>query len=41
MAILLENGRLADKTLDWTYLILLGLVMFALSYLLMKNCWLM
>ena len=40
-AILLEDGRLANMTFDWVYLILLGSVMFYLSYWLMKKRWLM
>lgn len=40
-SILLEDGRLADMTFDWVYLLLLGSVMFFLSYLLMKRRWLM
>ena len=40
-SILLEDGTLADMTFDWVYLLLLGSVMFFLSYLLMKRRWLM
>lgn len=40
-SILLEDGRMADMTFYWVYLILLGSVMFYLSYLLMKRRWLM
>jgi len=40
-SILLEGGRLAGMTFDWVYLLLLGSVMFFLSYLLMKKRWLM
>lgn len=40
-SILLEDGRLADITFDWVYLLLLGSVMFFLSYLLIKRRWLM
>lgn len=40
-SILLEDGRMADMTFDWTYLFLLGSLMFYLSYLLMKRRWLM
>ena len=40
-SILLEDGRLADMTYDWVYLLLLGSIMFYLSYLLMKKRWLM
>lgn len=40
-SILLEDGRLADMTFDWAYLLVLGSVMFFLSYLLMKRRWLM
>jgi len=40
-SILLENGRLADMTFDWVYLLLLGSLMFYLAYLLMKRRWLM
>jgi hypothetical protein len=32
---------LTDMTFDWVYLILLGSLMFVLSYLLMKKRWLM
>lgn len=39
--ILLEDGGMADVTLDWAYLFLLGSSMFYLSYLLMKRRWLM
>ena len=40
-SILLEDGRLGDMTFDWVYLLLLGSIMFYLSYLLMKKRWLM
>lgn len=40
-SILLENASLTDMTFDWIYLILLGSLMFVLSYLLMKKRWLM
>lgn len=40
-SILLEDGRLAAMTFDWVYLVLLGSLMFLLSYLLMKKRWLM
>lgn len=40
-SILLEDGNLANMSFDWIYLFLLGLLMFYLSYLLMKRRWLM
>jgi ABC-2 type transport system permease protein len=40
-SILLQEGRMADMTYDWVYLILLGSIMFFLSYYLMKRRWLM
>ena len=40
-SILLEGGKLADMTFDWVYLLLLGTILFFLSYLLMKKRWLM
>jgi ABC-2 type transport system permease protein len=40
-SILLEDGRLANMTYDWVYLLLLGALMFYLSCLLMKKRWLM
>jgi ABC-2 type transport system permease protein len=40
-SILLENGRIANMTFDWIYLVLLGSLMFYLSFLLMKKRWLM
>jgi len=40
-SILLEDGRLADMTFDWIYLSGLGLLLFYLSYLLIKKRWLM
>jgi ABC-2 type transport system permease protein len=40
-SILLEGGRLQDLTFDWVYLLLLGALLFYLSYLLMKKRWLM
>jgi len=40
-SILLEDGRLTDMTFDWVYLLGLGLLMFYLSYILIKRRWLM
>jgi ABC-2 type transport system permease protein len=40
-SILLEDGRLADMTFDWVYLLSFGTLMFCLSCLLMKRRWLM
>lgn len=40
-SILLEDGSLANMPFDWIYLFLLGLLMFYLSFLLMKKRWLM
>jgi ABC-2 type transport system permease protein len=40
-SILLEDGSLANMSFDWIYLCLLGMLMFFLSYLLMKKRWLM
>lgn len=40
-SILLEDGRLGTMTFDWVYLLLLGAILFYLSYLLMKKRWLM
>lgn len=40
-AILLEDGRMASMSFDWIYLVLLGSLMFYLSYFLMKRRWLM
>jgi len=40
-SILLEDGRMADMTFDLAYLLLLGSLLFYLSYLLMKRRWLM
>lgn len=40
-SILLEDGRLANMTFDWIYLLLLGSLMCYLSYWLMKKRWLM
>jgi ABC-2 type transport system permease protein len=40
-AILLEDGRISNFSLEWIYLILVGLLTFFLSYLLMKKRWLM
>lgn len=39
--ILLSDGRLADFSLEWTYLLLVGLFATFLSYRLMKKRWLM
>jgi ABC-2 type transport system permease protein len=40
-SILLEEGNLANMYFEWIYLFLLGLLMFYLSYLLIKRRWLM
>jgi ABC-2 type transport system permease protein len=40
-AILLEGGRISNFSLEWIYLILVGLLTYFLSYLLMKKRWLM
>lgn len=40
-SILLEGGKLGEMTFDWVYLLLLGSILFYLSYLLMKKRWLM
>ena len=40
-AILLEDGNLANMSFDWIYLVLLGSLLFYLSWLLMKRRWLM
>ncbi len=40
-SILLEDGSMANMTFDWVYLLLLGSLMFYLSWLLMKKRWLM
>jgi ABC-2 type transport system permease protein len=40
-AILLEDGRVAIMSFEWTYLFLVGSCTFYLSYLLMKKRWLM
>ncbi len=40
-SLLLEDGRIADMTFDWVYLLLLGSLMFYFSYVLMKRRWLM
>ncbi|MFA6901500.1 MAG: ABC transporter permease [Gallionellaceae bacterium] len=40
-AILLEDGSMASMSFDWIYLVLLGSLMFYLSYFLMKRRWLM
>jgi len=40
-SILLEDGSMANLTFDWVYLLLLGSLMFYLSYVLMKKRWLM
>ena len=40
-SILLEDGRMADMTIDWVYLFIFGSLMFYLSYFLMKRRWLM
>jgi len=40
-AILLEGGRMSDFSLEWIYLLLVGLVAYFLSYWLVKKRWLM
>lgn len=40
-AILLEGGRISSFSLEWSYLIFVGLLTSVLSYLLMKKRWLM
>jgi len=40
-AILLEGGRISDFSLEWIYLIFIGLLTYFLSYWLMKKRWLM
>jgi ABC-2 type transport system permease protein len=40
-SILLEDGSMASMSFDWIYLVLLGSLMFYLSYFLMKRRWLM
>ncbi|MEO6974319.1 MAG: ABC transporter permease [Gallionella sp.] len=40
-SILLEDGGMANLSFDWLYLVVLGSVMFYLSYLLLKRRWLM
>jgi ABC-2 type transport system permease protein len=40
-AILLEGGRISNFTMEWMYLISVGLFTYFLSYLLMKKRWLM
>ncbi|MBQ0725666.1 MAG: hypothetical protein KBT50_00345, partial [Cycloclasticus sp.] len=40
-AILLENARVTDMAFEGGYLLLLGSLMFSLSYWLMKKRWLM
>ena len=39
--ILLEDGRLADLSFDFFYLLVVGVVTFSLAYLLLKRRWLM
>jgi len=39
--ILLEGGRMSDFSLEWIYLLLVGLVAYFLSYWLVKKRWLM
>jgi ABC-2 type transport system permease protein len=38
--ILLEEGRISNLSLEWIYLLLVGLLTFFFSYLLMKKRWL-
>ena len=38
---LLEDGRIADMSFEWLYLVLVGSFLFYLSYVLMKKRWLM
>jgi len=40
-AILLEGGRISNLSLEWIYLLLVGLLTFFFSYLLIKKRWLM
>lgn len=40
-SILLEEGRISNLSLEWIYLLLVGLLTFFFSYLLMKKRWLM
>ncbi len=40
-SILLEGGRISNLSLEWIYLLLVGLLTFFFSYLLMKKRWLM
>jgi ABC-2 type transport system permease protein len=40
-AILLEGGKISNFSLEWIYLIFVGLLTYFLSYLLMKKRWLM
>ena len=40
-SMLLEDGRIADMSFDWLYLVLVGSFLFYLSYVLMKKRWLM
>lgn len=40
-SILLDDGRISNLSLEWLYLLLVGLAAFFLSYLLMKKRWLM
>jgi ABC-2 type transport system permease protein len=40
-SILLEEGRLSNLSLEWIYLLLVGLLTFFFAYILMKRRWLM
>jgi ABC-2 type transport system permease protein len=40
-SILLEEGRISNLSLEWIYLLLVGLLTFFFAYLLMKKRWLM
>ncbi len=40
-SILLEEGRMSNLSLEWIYLLLVGLLTFFFAYLLMKKRWLM
>jgi ABC-2 type transport system permease protein len=40
-SILLDGGRISNLSLEWIYLLIVGLVTFYFSYLLMKKRWLM
>jgi ABC-2 type transport system permease protein len=40
-SILLEEGRISNLSLEWLYLLLIGLITFFFAYLLMKKRWLM